>query len=219
MRACAPLLVAAVALVPASSARAADGPLAAATGPVVAVRGAAAWPWGDVASDDAAVRHYAERRATFGIELGYRVHPRFWGQLYFDLGPATAGRALCAGTDCTASDVRFGVAMVFRLVPGARVDPWLGLGAGVEVLNAKGTGPGGAQVAWSWTGVEAPVLEVGLDVRVADALTLGPWVSASAARFTSGAVRKTGGDTESHRIGRWAAHGWIGGGAKLTLLL
>lgn len=211
------LLLVAIVLGAVAPARA-DGEISA--GPFIAARGGVGVPWGDIARDDAAVRRYASRKATFGLELGYRLHPRIWGELYFDLGPASTPRGLCqAGAKCTASDTRFGLAFLVRLAPRARLDPWIGLGAGLEVLNARGTDATGRPVAWNWTGVEGPVLEVGLDVRVHDLVTVGPWLSGTAARFTSGATRPDGGETESARLGRWAAHGWLAGGAKATLKL
>jgi opacity protein-like surface antigen len=217
MRAAALLLVA-MALGAAAPAVAEEPPPA--SGPLFALRGGAGWPWGKITRDGPAVRDYADWRASVGLEVGYRITPRYWTEVYFDLAPATAPHALCdAGAECSASDVRFGVAFLVRLLPGARIDPWVGLAAGMEVLRAKGSDARGHSVSWSWIGVEAPTVELGIDVQLADAISVGPWVSASAGRFTSGSDRVDGGDSHSERITRWAAHGWVSGGAKLTLKL
>jgi hypothetical protein len=217
MRAAAPLLLA-IALGAAAPAAAEDS--LSPSGPLFALRGAAGWPWGDIARDGPAVRTFANWRATAGLEVGYRITPRYWTEVYFDLGTATAAQGLCdGGIDCTASDVRFGLAFLVRLLPGARIDPWVGLAAGMEVLRAKGDDSRGHSVSWSWIGVEAPTLEAGIDVQLAEALSVGPWVSASVGRFTSGSERVDGGDSRSERITRGATHGWVSGGAKLTLKL
>lgn len=190
-------------------------------GPFAALRAGLGGPWGDIADGGPRVSDYADAKLPLGFELGYRLGRRLWTELYFELAPARAARALCAGgAACSASDVRLGLAAIVRLAPGARLDPWVALGAGIEVMNAKGRDAATGEItAVSWAGVEAPVLEAGLDVALSDYAGVGPWLSASLSHFTTGSARDAEGDTSAGRIEARGRHGWISGGVKLTLRL
>jgi hypothetical protein len=219
MRARRPVLVG-VLLLAAAAARAQQGAPAAA-GPFVGIYGGVGLPYGDVAAGGPAVEDLVERKVPLGIELGYRFNRRFWGQLFFELAPATASSALCAeGVECSASDFRTGLALLFRIAPQAWLDPWIGVGVAIEVLNAEGQNvAAGAPYEWSWFGLELPFAAAGIDFAVSDRVGIGPWASATVARFTSDSARPSGGETVSGSIPDRARHGWISAGVKATLRL
>jgi hypothetical protein len=199
-----------------------DTPAAATAGPFFGVRAGLALPYGDVAQGGPRVEDLVERKIPLGLELGYRFNGRIWGELFFDLAPATAASDLCApGIECSASDFRIGLAFLLRMAPRAFLDPWLGAGVGVEVLNVEGrnAAAGGVPYEWSWFGFELPFVEAGLDLAVTSRFTLGPWVSATIARFTSDSARASGSDTATGSIADRARHGWYSGGIKATLHL
>jgi hypothetical protein len=199
-----------------------DAPAAATSGPFFGVRAGLAVPYGDVAQGGPRLEDFVDRKIPLGIELGYRFHRRFWGELFFDLAPASAASELCAGdVDCSASNFRLGLAFLLRLAPRASVAPWLGAGVGVEVLNVEGRNAeaGGVPYEWSWFGLELPFLEAGVDLAVTERFTLGPWISATIARFTSDSARASGGETVSGAVADRAQHGWLSGGIKATLHL
>jgi hypothetical protein len=180
-------------------------------------------PSGDVLRGGPAVSDVVERKFPLGFGVGYRLTRRLWAQLSFELAPATPAPALCAGgTSCSASDVRVGAALMVRLLPGARVDPWLAVGAGVEVLNAAGrdTSSGTpSRTQWSWAGVELPSLEAGADVALSSYLGVGPWASLSFARFTSDSAKAEGSETVSGAVRGRSLHRWVAGGLQATLKL
>lgn len=217
MRARRPVVLALLALA-AGSARA-EPPAAA--GPFFAIHAGYGVPNGDIARAGPPLEDFVERKLPLGVEIGYRFNRRIWGELFFDLAPGEAAAALCPeGVSCSASDVRLGVGMLVRLAPHARLDPWLGVGVAVEVLNAEGfNAAAGARYEWSWFGFELPYVEAGVDVAVSDRVSVGPWISATLARFTSESVRPAGGGTDSGKVEDRANHGWLTAGLKATLKL
>jgi hypothetical protein len=217
MRALPPVLLALVALA-ASPARARD-PVASA-GPIFALRAGLGVPGGDVARGGPAVRDLVERKFPLGLEIGYRFGRRVWGELAFELAPASAASALCAGAaSCSASDARIALAVLLRLAPRSVLDPWIGVGVGVEVMNAEGLDAAtSSEVEWSWAGLELPLVEAGVDVAITDRVAVGPWASLTLARFTSESI-EAGGGTRSGKIQDRASHRWLSGGLKATLKL
>lgn len=217
------VLVAAALLALAPLAAAVEVPPPAERGPLFAVRAGYGVPSGDAVRGGPAVSDVAERKYPLGFELGYRLTRRFWAQLVFELAPATPASARCvAGTSCSASDVRFGAELMVRILPGARVDPWIAAGAGVEVLNATGRDPAAATTArteWSWAGIELPFLEAGADVAISDRVAVGPWGSISFARFTSDSAKTEGATEVSGAVRGRVVHRWISGGLQATLKL
>jgi hypothetical protein len=217
MRALLPLLLAVASIAPPSPARA-EPPAPA--GPIFALRAGVGIATGDVERGGPEVRDLVDRKLPLGLEIGYRFGPRVWGELFFELAPASAASSLCAaGADCTASDARIGLAVLLRLAPRSFLDPWVGVGLGVEVMNAKGWDAAtSSEREWSWAGVELPLVEAGVDVAVTDRLGVGPWASMTVARFTSESV-EAGSGTTSGKIQDRATHGWLSGGVKATLKL
>lgn len=214
------LVAAAALLALATPASGADAPRAE-RGPVFSLRAGLGIPSGDVVRAGPAVGDLAERKFPLGFDLGYRLGRRLWVQLGFELAPATPPAALCeGGTSCSASDVRVGAGLVFRVLPGARVDPWLALGAGVEVLSAEGrSGAAPGRTRWSWAGPELPYVEVGADVALSSWIAVGPWASISFARYTSDSVKPDGGEEVSGATHGRTVHRWVAGGLKATLRL
>jgi hypothetical protein len=212
-------VVALLALVVTGTVRAED--LAPAAGPFFGVHAGFGVPRGDIARSGPPVREVMEHKVPLGIDLGYRFNRWVWGELFFDLGPGSAASALCArDTSCSASDFRLGVAVLFRLAPRALLDPWLGVGIGIEVLNAKGfDATTGARLEWSWFGYELPFVEAGVDVAVSDRISVGPWGSLTLARFTKESIKPSGGTTVSGSIDDRATHRWLSAGLKATLRL
>jgi opacity protein-like surface antigen len=214
------VLAAAALLVLAAPAAAVDAPQPE-RGPIFSLRAGYGVPAGDIVRGGPAVSEVAERKFPLGFELGYRLTRRLWAQLAFELAPATPAPALCAGgTSCSASDVRVGAEVVIRILPGARVDPWFAVGAGVEVLNAAGrSGAGPVRTQWSWAGPELPYVEAGADFAVSSWIGVGPWASLSFARYTSDSVKSDGSDEVSGPTRGRTVHRWVSAGLQATLRL
>lgn len=217
------VVTAAALLAVAASAEAATPGPSTERGPVLSVRAGYGVPAGDTMRAGPAVSEVAERKFPLAFLVGYRLSPRFWALLAFEAAPATPAAPLCAGgTSCSAADVHLGAQLVLRLLPGRRVDPWLGAGVGVEVLSASGhdpASPSPGRTRWSWAGIELPYVEAGADVALTDWIGLGPWASLTFARYTSDSVRVEGSDTVSGAIRGRTVHRWVAGGLQATLRL
>ena len=223
MRACLALLLAAIA----GSAAAApeqqppEGP--GETGLVVGLRAGGGVAFGTLQRDGVPVRDVVQWKVPLWLEVGYRFSGHVHGELYFEYGPGSVPSAYCTpGVTCSAADARFGLAVELHLAPARTVDPWIGVGFGVEVLNAQLSdaqplAPAG-RYEFTWAGIELPV-EAGLDLALSDRFTVGPYVSASFGQFTSISQGPVGEERESGAIDGRATHGWVQVGIKTTLKL
>jgi hypothetical protein len=191
------------------------------SGVLLGLRAGYGVPFGDVERDAAAVREVADEKLPLWLELGYRFNPRVQGAIFFELAPARVASERCTDGGCDASHVRFGVAVQLHLAPGARLDPWIGAGIGIEVLRAEIDDPGATPVRreLTWAGLELPVAEAGVDVRMSRRFSLGPYLSASFGQFTSRSERPEGGSSARDPIEDRERHGWIQAGLKATILL
>lgn len=191
------------------------------SGVLLGLRAGYGTPFGEVERDAAAVREVADAKLPLWLELGYRFDRRVQATLFLELAPAHVASDRCAGGGCEAWHVRFGVAVQLHLAPRARVDPWIGVGVGIEVLRAEVDDPGATPVRreLTWAGLELPLAEAGLDFRISRRFTLGPYLSVSFGRFTSRSEKPEGGSSARDPIEEREEHGWVQAGLKATFLL
>ncbi len=218
MRAPSLLLLALLAGAPAAADAAGPRPAPNEDGIVFGVRGGWALPFGDVVPG-ARLQDLAKSKLPLWLEIGYRFSGYVRAGLYFELAPMTLATPCPSGAACSAFDVRSGVALQVHPSPRSWLDPWIGVGFGVEYLQAT-TPPAGSLAAWelSWYGLEVPV-EVGLDLAISDVFTLGPYASVSVSQFTSASAKPPGGSTVTDAIDKRGTHGWGQAGLKMTLKL
>lgn len=212
-----PLLVAVLAAAPAPTDAAPPAPDD--EGLLFGVRGGWSVPFGDVKPGER-MTDLTDGKLPLWLEVGYRFNGVFRSEIYFELAPMTLATPCPTGAACSAFDVRFGLAFQLHPAPRSWLDPWLGIGFGVEYLQATTPPAGSGPTAWqlSWYGLEVPV-EVGLDLALSDVFTLGPYASVAVGQFTSESVRPPGGPTTSGAIDTRATHGWVQAGLKATLKL
>lgn len=190
---------------------------------VLAARAGYGVPFGEVAHDGEALADLVPAKIPLWLQLGYRFARRVQGAAYVELAPARVDDAACgAGGSCEAFDLRFGLLVELRLAPGRTLDPWIGVGVGVEILQAEVQGPDpGAppgEYESKWAGIEIP-LELGLDVRISDRVALGPYATVSLAKFTSVEAHAVGGSGPTGSIEGRELHGWVQGGLRATFRL
>lgn len=124
------------------------------------------------------------------LEGGYRFRDRFYlgGYVEYAYGAGTPrSRLFCpqadpaqprvTDTNCSMRDIRFGAMAAVHFAPHATVDPWLGFGMGYEVLTRQENNT-------SVRGWEFLNLHGGADFALASDLVIGPFVSASFARYS-----------------------------------
>jgi hypothetical protein len=142
---------------------------------------------------------------SVGLDAGYRIGgivtvgaSASYGRVALkksalDGGTPTGPGPCFEGTTCSASLYRFGLDVRVHFLPRSTFDPWVGVGAGYEILTISESGqtasPEGPiafdAVAVSLRGMEYGRLEVGLDARVTPSLSLGPIVAFSVSRYGS----------------------------------
>ena len=114
------------------------------------------------------------------VDAGYRFTPNIMAGAYFSYGfVSVADKAQgcgSGGVDCSAHDVRLGLQGQYRLMPDEFVDPWLGLGIGLEWLHERPRLRAGASsISSKLNGVEFLDLQGGADFKIMDMLSAGPF--------------------------------------------
>lgn len=186
-------------------------------------------PTGDISDDvdqsgiriDPALDDLVRYKVPIWLELGYRFNPALWGGLFLELAPTSMDDDFCLpGRDCDASNVRFGVDMQLHLAPYASIDPWVGVGIGMEFLSVEAYDPSIDDISeFGWAGLEFPLLEAGLDLAVSRHATIGPYVAWSIGYFTRFDVESPGFADLDGEIDDKAIHTWFQIGVKGTLKL
>ena len=106
------------------------------------------------------------------LDLGYRFNSQWFAGAYNGC------------TDCSSSQMRFGIEGQYHLMPAMSLDPWVGLGVGYELVNISA---GGASSTTS--GLEFANISVGGNYKVASNFAVGPVIS-----FGLGSYSKVGGN-------------------------
>ncbi len=114
--------------------------------------------------------------ASVRVDVGWRLDSRWLVGTYVETGRLASGDA---GTDGMTS-VAAGLQAQLHLAPAARLDPWIGLGAGWRGLwleHAAGT--------HVLQGFDLARIQVGLDHRVSDRLAIAPTVGVAVTTLVS----------------------------------
>ena len=131
------------------------------------------------AVDSTAQSSLIQGMIPFWVDIGYRLNPKLYlgGYFQFAIGMVPGD---CPG--CSANVMRFGFNLHYHLLPGDDYDPWVGIGAGYEILNLN-LYPGSGSA--SLRGFEIPNVQLGVDIRATDNLSAGPFVTFALAEYTS----------------------------------
>ncbi len=115
------------------------------------------------------------------LDLGYRVIPWLVLGVYGGYG---LGLKHCPdGTSCSVSQFRLGVAGQYHPLHAQTFDPWLGLGAGYEMLN-RATDIGGFKSQQTLSGFEYVNVQIGLDIKAGKVLAVGPFAGFSLGQYS-----------------------------------
>lgn len=128
------------------------------------------------------------------FDLGYRFNPNMLLGLFYQYAPTVPPSHNCqfpattpnvsGETTCDGFEQRFGLQFHYHIRPKEFIDPWLGLGVGVEQsqLNwssAGGNGATGSFQAWA----PSVDLQLGADLQVSKRIPFGPFVDLSLAQY------------------------------------
>jgi hypothetical protein len=165
-------------------------------------------------------------RAPVWLDVGYSFSGAFTVGAYAQVGVGGNGDA-CVG-DCDWSDIRVGAQAELRLLPGAPVDPWLGVGLGYEWLSYRQLVSGSVPDAQgelvdinvrateTFGGPEL-LLQGGIDFQVEDALRVGPYASATLGQYLTDSYScqpSTPACPSGSSVEGAAFHSWIGFGLR-----
>jgi hypothetical protein len=131
------------------------------------------------------------------VDAGWRFLPQLYAGLYGQYSPIFVKNnpVSCPGnSDCNAQDWRFGVEVDYHFVPRIRIDPYIGLSGGYEILHTNvhatvpvptpaGIATGNASASITDRGWEFVALTLGFDARINREVGLGPFVSASLSEY------------------------------------
>jgi hypothetical protein len=142
--------------------------------------------------------YYVSGEIPLWVDVGYRLTPHVYAGAYFHYDVAVPNNGtLCGGevygyplgnlSDCSGSDVVFGVEARYHLSPTRRVDPWLGAGLGYEIFSFHETFYVANEAAPLSLGVSGVLahLEMGADYKVTSGLGIGPFAVLGLGMFTS----------------------------------
>ena len=145
------------------------------------------------------------------LDLGYMVTPNIIGRPVRVVRHRHAhfeAKDLCdaAKVDCSASRIGVGLQGQYHLSPGQSLDPWFGLGFGLEMLDQKA-----GDTKSGVSGFEFVNIMAGADFAATESIAVGPFVN-----FSVGQYSKTTGD-DGADIKDKAMHQWLTLGIKGTI--
>jgi len=140
----------------------------------LSARVALALPFGDIMAGDP-LGAWLSSELPVVIEFGLRVNKNLAVAMNLELGP-TFTKYNCGGCD-TTEGIQLNLEAIFTARAGLAIDPWLGLGTGLESVSFS---PGDQANGWNYA-----LIEAGGEFRVGDHSALGPFIGLSIGEYTS----------------------------------
>jgi outer membrane protein W len=151
------------------------------------------------------------------LDVGYMVTKNIMVGLYGQYGIVSMADNTCvSGADCSASDMRFGVQGQYHIMPTEKINPWVGLGVGYEILSWT-VKAGGAEGNVKYKGMEFVNIQGGADFKVTPGIGIGPFLSFSMGQYGSASMKTTGTGADvdtSEDITDKAMHEWLTFGVR-----
>jgi hypothetical protein len=144
------------------------------------------------------------------FDLGFRVAHNFYLGGYGQYGVMFVNddkNPGCKQASCSGSDVRIGANLHYHISPQSPVEPWLGAGIGYEWMTLSASSDGNT-VSATFEGVEILNLQAWCDFRGVPGFDIGPFVSFSLGRFSSGSVGGSTGGVSADIPNR-SSHEWL----------
>jgi hypothetical protein len=146
------------------------------------------------------------------LDLGYRFSPSVLLALYGQYG--FVSMECLDGASCSANMMRFGLQVQYYFAPAAKIDPWVGLGVGYELANTNIVVTNFPDSPASFKGVDFANLQAGADFKVSPAVGVGPFLSFSFGRYSSGSAEGPAygllpGETREGGVSKKSFHEWL----------
>jgi outer membrane protein W len=159
------------------------------------------------------------------LDLGYFINSNLYvgGSFQYGYGILNDEEGVCDtdGVSCNVSQMRFGLNLAYHFAPAAKMNPWVGVGVGYETLTLGASAEEDgveAEITSTAKGFEFINAQGGLDFRLSDTISVGPFVTFTVAQYSSTSSRvELDGESEedSADIENTAIHSWLYGGVKL----
>jgi len=132
------------------------------------------------------------------VDLGWRFLPQLYAGLYGQFAPVflkTNPVSCPEGFSCSAQDWRMGLEVDFHFLPRLRMDPYVGLSGGYEILHtgingttsvptpAGGSVPGNVDVSVIDRGWEFASLTLGFDYRIDRTFGIVPFLTGTLSAY------------------------------------
>lgn len=146
------------------------------------------------------------------IDALYMINPNIRVGAYFQYGLLSVSdkfeKGVCStsGVSCSFHDLRFGIQAHYHLMPEQTIDPWVGLGIGMESASGSLSAGGQSQDA-SLSGLEFVNLQVGADYKVMPNLGVGPFAQFSLGQYSSQTIGNQSGDIQNKAMHEWLVLG------------
>lgn len=124
----------------------------------------------------------------FGIDLGYRLSPRFYvgGTLTWGQGTSSSVPSCTAPASCFKEDTQIRLDARVYLAPHGKIGWWLGAGAGWELFGFSHT-QGDSTSTATFMGPVLADVQLGFDIRKG-MVAVGPFVGMAIGEFTTEAL-------------------------------
>ncbi len=159
------------------------------------------------------------------LDVGYFLSSNLYvgGSFQYGIASLADGDSACEDGElsCSVSQMRFGVNLAYHFAPESMINPWVGVGVGYETLSLGLSGETNdieVEATSTAKGFEFANAQGGVDFRVSDTLSVGPFVTVTVAQYASTSTRiEADGESEeeSTDIEEKALHGWLYGGVRL----
>lgn len=147
------------------------------------------------------------------VDGGYRFNQNVYLGLSFQYAPGLVNssnnaNAFCqSGVDCSASDLRLGLNVMYHFGMGPPFDPWVGVGAGYEWLMLSAS-QGSVSVDATASGFEFANLQLGGDFPINPNFVVGPFFAVSIGQYRSISV-SGGGTSMDQDLNPKSIHEWF----------
>jgi opacity protein-like surface antigen len=195
----------------------------AARGFQAALRSGVQLPWGDASDlqgDELAARYGWQ--VPLLLDAGFKLRKPVFLGLYAGMGYGLVGdgneaEAACRapGASCNVLSYQLGVQGQYHFGPSDRLNPWLGVGFGYEMVR-QSLSSGTYSETQRSSGVTLLKLSFGIDYR--SSFGFGPFVEASAGRYEATRTEVGGSRVHEGPVDPSAWHGFLTIGARLVVL-
>jgi hypothetical protein len=180
-----------------------------------ALRAGVSLPFGSVTSTTA-MSDALSIQVPIIVDLGVKPIDQLFLGAYFGVAQGGAAGAIadvCAhlAVSCNGLSLRFGVQVHYAFRPAATVNPWVGLGIGYEIARSSGQS-GKNSVDNTLSGLELVHLMGGVDLRLAPAFGIGPFVDFALGQYSTAQTKQNAGGrvtTLGGAIDNPALHEWL----------